>query len=188
MVELTLKNWLARGKCQRVYKHMVKFILNPCESLGSYQVDFFGSSRGLRQRDPLYPILFLIIMEGLNRMLNKVEGVGLIRGFKANGRRGGGECVLHLLFADDTILFCDVDVEQILHVRMLLLCFQVVTDLKVNVQKSEMVSIEEVNNVHALTEILGSRFGTLPMSYLGMLLGASNKSLPIYNFILEKIE
>ena len=65
MVELTLKNWLARGKCQRAYKHMVKFILNPCELLGSYQVDFFGSSRGLRQRDPLNPILFLIIMEGL---------------------------------------------------------------------------------------------------------------------------
>ena len=56
-------------------------------------------------------------------MLNRVEGVGLIRGFKTNGRRGGGECVSHLLFADDTILFCDVDVEQILHVWLLLLCF-----------------------------------------------------------------
>ena len=51
-------------------------------------------------------------------MLNKVECVGLICGFKANGRRGGGECVSHLLFVDDTILFCDVDVEQILHVWM----------------------------------------------------------------------
>ena len=38
------------------------------------------------------------------------------------------------------ILFCDADVEQILHVRMLF-CFQAVTGLKVNVLKSEMVSI-----------------------------------------------
>ena len=27
-----------------------------------------------------------------------------------------GECVSHLLFVDDTILFCDAVVEQILHV------------------------------------------------------------------------
>ena len=48
-------------------------------------------------------------------MLRRVEGAGLIHGFKIESRRGGGECVTHLLFADDTILFCDADVEQILH-------------------------------------------------------------------------
>ena len=45
--------------------------------------DFFGSSRGLRQRDPLSPMLFLIMMEVLSRMLRRVEGAGLIRGFKS---------------------------------------------------------------------------------------------------------
>ncbi|XP_050259707.1 uncharacterized protein LOC126704729 [Quercus robur] len=127
-------------------------------------------------------------MEVFSRMLQRVEGAGLIRGFKADGRRGGGECVSHLLFAEDTILFCDVVVEQILHVQLLLLCFQAVTGLKVNVQKSEMVPIGEVNDVHALAKILGCRIGTLPMSYLGMLLGASHKSPSIWNPILEKIE
>ena len=73
--------------------------------------------------------------------------MGLFRGFRADGRWGGGVCVSHLLFADDTILFCDADEEQILHVRMLLLCFQAVTGLKVNVLKSEMVPIGEVPNV-----------------------------------------
>ena len=85
--------------------------------------DFFGSTKGLRQGDPLSPMLFLVMMEVLSRMLKRVEGTGLIRGFQFVGRRGEGECVSHLLFADDTILFCDADVEQILHVRMLLLCF-----------------------------------------------------------------
>ena len=78
--------------------------------------------------------------------------------------------------------------EQILHIRLLLLCFQVVIGLKVNVQKSEMVPIGEVDDVHALAEILGCRIGTLPMSYLGMLLGASHNSPSIWNLILEKIE
>ena len=103
--------------------------------------DFFGSSRGLRQGDSLSPLLFLILMEVFSRMLRRVEGAGLIRGFNLEGRRDGGERVSHLLFADDTILFCDADVEQILHIRLLLLSFQAVTGLKVNVHKSEMVPI-----------------------------------------------
>ena len=107
-------------------------------------------------------MLFLIMMKVFSRMLRRVEGVGLNRGFKAEGRRGGGECVSHLLFADDAILFCDADVEQILHIRLLLLCFQAIIGLKVNVQKSEMVPIGEVDDVHALAEILGCRVGTYP--------------------------
>ena len=35
-VELTIENQLAMAGCPRVYKHMVKLILNPCETLGSY--------------------------------------------------------------------------------------------------------------------------------------------------------
>ena len=61
------------------------------------------------------------------------------------------------------------------------------TSLKVNAVKSEMVPIEEVNNVHVLAEILGCRVGAFPITYLGMLLGASHKSPSIWNPILEKV-
>ena len=150
--------------------------------------DFFGSLRGLRQGNLLSLMLFFIMMEVFSRILRRMEGAGLIHGFKAKGRRGGGECVTHLLFADDTILFCDADVEQILHIQLLLLSFQAVTGLKVNVHKSEMVPIGEVDDVHALAEILGCRVGELPMSYLGMPLGASYNSPSIWNLILEKFK
>ena len=81
-------------------------------------------------------------------------------------------CLQMILF-----FFCDADMEQILNVRMLLLCFQAVANLKVNVQKSEMVPLGEINNVHALTKILGCKIGTWPMSYSGMPLGASHNLL-----------
>ena len=68
----------------------------------------------MRQGDPLSLILFLFMMEVLSKMMKRAEGAGLLQGFRADGRRGGGVCVSHLLFADDTILFCDVDEEQIL--------------------------------------------------------------------------
>ena len=80
-------------------------------------------------------------------MMKRAKGAGLLRGLRADGRRGGGVCVSHLLFANDMILFCDADEEQILHIQMLLLCFQAVTGLKVNALKSELVPIGEVPNV-----------------------------------------
>ena len=53
---------------------MFQFFVLVNESL----VDFFGSLRGLRQGDPLSPMLFLFMMEVFSRMLKRVEGAGLI--------------------------------------------------------------------------------------------------------------
>uniref|UniRef100_A0A2N9FDH1 Reverse transcriptase domain-containing protein n=1 Tax=Fagus sylvatica TaxID=28930 RepID=A0A2N9FDH1_FAGSY len=127
-------------------------------------VCFFGSSQGIRQGDPLSPLLFLLVMEVLSRMLRRTEEAGLIRGFKASNVVEDGLSVSHLLFADDTIVFCDAELEQLLHLRMVLLCFE------------------------AVTGSLCCRIGSLPMSYLGLPLGASFKASSVWNPILEKIE
>ena len=72
---------------------------------------FFINLRGLRQGDPLIPMLFLLVMEVFSRMLRHMEEARIIRGFKVRGVGGDELCVSHLLFADDTILFCDPSVE-----------------------------------------------------------------------------
>ena len=84
---------------------------------------------------------------------------------------------------DDTILFCDANEEQILHVRMLLLCFEAVTGLKVNALKSEMVPIGEVPNIHFLAEILGCRIGSLPMTYILVCHWGPPISLPLFGIL-----
>ena len=70
----------------------------------------------------------------------------------------------------------------------MLSCFQAFTGLKVNVGKSEIVPVGEVNNLDALANILQCRVGSLPMKYLGMPLGTSFKTASIWNPILEKME
>ena len=149
---------------------------------------FFSCSRGLRQGDPLSPLLFLLVMEVLSRMLSKVEEEGLIQGFRAGSNAVDGLCISHLLYADDTILFCDADPDQLLNVRMVLTCFEAVTGLRVNMAKSEMVPVGEVQNISELADSLCCHIGGLPLSYLGMPLGASYKVVAVWNPILEKLE
>ena len=50
-------------------------------------------------------MMFLLMIEVFSRMLKRMEGVGLIMGFKANGVGGDDVCITHLLFVENTILF-----------------------------------------------------------------------------------
>ena len=149
---------------------------------------FFSSSRGIRQGDPLSPLLFLLVMEVLSRMMQKTEEGGFIHGFQVGAALGNRLEVSHLLYADDTILFVDACPEQVTYLRRVLTCFEAVTGLRVNMNKSEMVPIGEVTNLSYLADILSCRIGSLPMTYLGMPLGSSYKALEVWNPIIEKVE
>ena len=68
---------------------------------------FFQSFRGLRQGDPLSPYLFVLAMEALSCLLRRAREGGYLTDFKVNGKGGEGLEVTHLLFADDTLVFCE---------------------------------------------------------------------------------
>ncbi|KAG6654734.1 hypothetical protein CIPAW_05G166500 [Carya illinoinensis] len=54
--------------------------------------------------------------------------------------------------------------------------------------KYEMVSVEDVRNINCLADLLSYKVASLPMKYLGLLLGASFKAKNIWDGVVEKIE
>ena len=92
---------------------------------------------------------------------------------------GRSLAVSHLLFADDTLIFCNADLEQILILCMILIWFEVMSGLKINLSKSELVPVGVVHNIDLLLNVLGCKQGTLPMKYLGLPLGAKFKDKTI---------
>jgi hypothetical protein len=136
---------------------------------------YFGSSRGVRQGDPLSPFLFVLVMEAFSKMIGAITSRGLISGFSVGSNELNRVVVSHLLFADDTLVFCGANESQIRHLGALLVCFEAVSGLKVNLAKSTLFPVGSVGDVDQLAGLLGCGTSTLPLKYLGLPLGASYK-------------
>lgn len=97
-------------------------------------------------------------------------------------------CILHLLFSNDTLILCESVESQFHNLRCLLLCFEAVLGLIINLFKSETIPIGSVGNVQELADIMGRRVSSLPMTYHGLPLGTRFNSIHIWDDIIEKVE
>ena len=149
---------------------------------------FFPSSRGIRQGDPFSPMLFVIVMEAFSRLIDKAIGVELLFGFSVGNLNSAPLEVSHLLFVDDTLIFCEADPDHLFYLQSILVWFEATSGLRINLGKSELVQVGEVPCIEELADILGCKTLKLPMKYLGLPLGAKFKSKAIWNPIVEKIE
>ena len=129
----------------------------------------------MRQGDPLSPFLFILVMETFSKMLGAFTSRGLISGFSMGSSEQNRVIVSHLLFSDDTLVFCGDNASQIRHIGALLVCFEAVSGLKVNLSKFALVLIGSLGDVDQLFRLLGCGSGNLPLKYLGLSLEASFK-------------
>ena len=127
-------------------------------------------------------------MEALSRMMSRAVEGGLLLGFQVGSMDTHLVWVSHLLFADDTLIFSDAKPDHVFNLRLLFTWFEAISGLKINFNKSKKVPVGNVPDLVGLASIMGCKIIQLPMTYLGLPLGANFKSKSIWDPILEKME
>ena len=126
-------------------------------------------------------------MEALSCLINRAVRRGFLTGCKIRERGGNGIQVSHLLFVDDTLVFYEDSQEQMAFLSWLLMWFEVISRLSINLNKSEILPVGRVENVEVLASELGCKVGTLPSTYLGLPLGAPHKSMVVWDGVEERM-
>ena len=147
---------------------------------------FFNSSRGLRLGDPLSPDLYVLGMEVFSILVDKVAVEGLISGYKFMDRSGEEVQITHVLFADDTLMFYRDTKEEITNLSWILLWFEAISRLNINLEKSTVLPVRDVEDLEGLARELGCKIGSLPISYLGLPLGERRNSASVWDGVEER--
>ena len=77
-----------------------------CININGQNGPYFRTFRGLRQRDPLSPLLLNLAVDALDHILTKAKERGLVRGLMQHLIPGG---ITHLQYADDTVILVGSD-------------------------------------------------------------------------------
>nr|XP_009622259.1 uncharacterized protein LOC104113707 [Nicotiana tomentosiformis] len=127
-------------------------------------------------------------MDALSKIMDRAVGGGFLKGFSAPIGVLSARRVSHLLFVDDTLVFCDADMDQLIYLKQVLQWFQIVSGFKINIGKCEIFPVGEVANIDALSYVLRCKVGSFPTTYLGLPLGTSHKDTTVWNPVIERVE
>jgi hypothetical protein len=121
-------------------------------------------ARGLRQGDPLSPLLFVLSMEVMTALLNMAVDMGMLSPI--------GNCSATQrisIYIDDVIIFLKPSVQDLVAVREMLSAFGAVSGLHVNYRKTAATLIRARDHDEELvTGLLNCSVTQFPIKYLGL--------------------
>ncbi|XP_031105595.1 uncharacterized protein LOC116010359 [Ipomoea triloba] len=117
--------------------------------------EWFNPTRGIRQGDPLSPLLFVLCVERFSHLILDSVNSGRWKGIKISRQ---GPHITHLFFADDMMLFGEATIEQAEEMTRCLEIFCEQSGQRMNIQKSALYfskrTLEELQqNIASLTRI-----------------------------------
>ncbi|GJZ21244.1 putative RNA-directed DNA polymerase, eukaryota, reverse transcriptase zinc-binding domain protein [Tanacetum coccineum] len=126
----------------------------------------FKLERGLRQGDPLSPLLFILAVEALNVALLDAREKNLFRGVEVGIDKIH---ISHLQYADDALIMGEWSLSNAKNLSRILSCFHLASGLKVTFNKSRFYGVGVSHlELNCLALAIGGRL-TLTKAVLGSL-------------------
>jgi hypothetical protein len=146
----------------------------------------FKCKRGVRQGDPLSPLLFVMATDLLQSIINKGYNMNLL---KHPLSKDYGQDYPILQYVNDTLILLPADACQLFTLKGLLQSFSDSIGLKINFQKSFLIPINTgADKALHLANTIGCSVGSMPFTYLGLPLGTTWPSLEDFIPLINKIK
>jgi hypothetical protein len=152
----------------------------------AYQAKSFTAEEELGRGDTLSPLLFVLVADLLQSILNKAKDLNLLK-LPLPLRHTSDFPIIQ--YADDTLIVMEACSNQLMVLKALLQTFGDSTGLKVNYNKSVMLPINvQEDRLQHLARTFGCDRGTLPFTYLGLPLGLTKPKVIDFSPLVNRCE
>lgn len=146
--------------------------------------NYFPHKRGLRQGDPLSPLLFNLAVDVFQQMVNRVS-MALNRAITSKIK----EAITALQYADDTTVLASSNKDTLISLKITIRLFAAISGLHVNYHKSNFIPLNiEPDDLPWIQAILGYERSSFPIQYLGLPLTIQRPTRELYLPLIEKVE
>ncbi|WVZ80019.1 hypothetical protein U9M48_027537 [Paspalum notatum var. saurae] len=170
----------------RKWCNLISLLLSPASTqilINGQPGQHISHLRGLRQGDPLSPMLFILVMDVLNSLVSVAGQWKLLQPIHGNHN-------LHRvsLYADDVVLFVRPTNDDLHMVKELLECFGHVSGLRCNLYKSAVTPVQCSEGEIALVSAeLSCAVVNFPCTYLGIPLTIHKPSKSVLLPLVDKV-
>ncbi|XP_028122567.1 uncharacterized protein LOC114319708 [Camellia sinensis] len=131
-------------------------------------------------------LLSILMNFGLNLLIERAKELGYLKGASVGPN---GLKFSYLQFADDTVVFCEADRVELVTIKRILWCFELMSSLKINSHKSVVCRVgADKEDIKDFVSVLHCHNQKLLITYLGIPLGANPRRKSTWKPMIKKVK
>ncbi|XP_012828844.1 PREDICTED: uncharacterized protein LOC105950071 [Erythranthe guttata] len=147
----------------------------------------FKSSRGVRQGDPLSPLIFIITQEILTLNIKHLEEQELMKMYKV---RHGSLSISHLFYADDMLLFTNESKRLVQALRNMLHKYEASSGHLISLEKNSFYTSKglDARKFQKIKEWSGCSHKNMPPKYLGVPIYKGPCLVKHFDYLVQQVQ